>query len=79
MYFQAVDKYVNVVTPEGEVIRLSLKDAEQFCQIHRSTIVNMACVASANRDELGKVMLTLRNRPEKLKVSVLYAHLFRQM
>jgi DNA-binding LytR/AlgR family response regulator len=86
VYFQAVDKYVNVVTPEGEaLIRLSLKellpqlDAEQFCQIHRSTIVNMACVATANRDELGKVMLTLRNRPEKLKVSVLYAHLFRQM
>jgi DNA-binding LytR/AlgR family response regulator len=36
-----MDKYVNVVTPEGEaLIRLSVKellpqlDAEQFCQIH---------------------------------------------
>jgi DNA-binding LytR/AlgR family response regulator len=86
VYFQAVDKYVNVVTQDGEaLIRLSLKellpqlDDELFCQIHRGTIVNMACVASAMRDDVGKVMLTLRNRPEKLKVSVLYAHLFRQM
>lgn len=85
-YFQAVDKYVSVVTQEGEaLIRLSLKellpqlDGERFCQVHRSTIVNMACVASATRDDLGKVMLTLRNRPEKLRVSLLYAHLFRPM
>lgn len=85
-YFQAVDKYVNVVTADGEaLIRLSLKellpqlDQDRFCQIHRSTIVNMACVASATRDELGKVMLSLRNRPEKLRVSLLYTHLFRPM
>jgi DNA-binding LytR/AlgR family response regulator len=85
-YFQAVDKYVSVVTQDGEaLIRLSLKellpqlDGERFCQIHRSTIVNMACVASATRDDLGKVMLTLRNRPEKLRVSLLYTHLFRPM
>jgi DNA-binding LytR/AlgR family response regulator len=85
-YFQAIDKYVNVVTAEGEaLIRLSLKellpqlDPEQFCQVHRGTIVNMSCVASATRDELGKMTLNLRNRPEKLRVSMLYAQLFRQM
>jgi DNA-binding LytR/AlgR family response regulator len=84
--FQAVDKYVNVVTQEGEaLIRLSLKDVigqldgKQFCQISRGTVVNMACVASATRDEFGKVRLTLRNRPEQPRVSPLYAHLFRQM
>ncbi|MGZ5199028.1 MAG: LytR/AlgR family response regulator transcription factor [Ramlibacter sp.] len=86
VYFQAVDKYVNVVTADGEaLIRVSLKDLlpqvdpERFCQVHRGTIVNMACIASATRDELGKMTLTLRNRPEKLKVSLLYAHLFRPM
>jgi DNA-binding LytR/AlgR family response regulator len=86
VYFQAVDKYVSVVTQEGEaLIRLSLKellpqlDEDKFSQVHRSTIVNMACVASAARDELGKVTLNLRNRPEKLRVSLLYAHLFRPM
>lgn len=85
-YFQAVDKYVNVVTADGEaLIRVALKDLmpqldpERFCQIHRSTIVNMACVASATRDELGKMTLTLRNRADKLKVSLLYAHLFKPM
>jgi DNA-binding LytR/AlgR family response regulator len=86
VYFQAVDKYVNVVTHDGEaLIRLSLKDllpqldGEQFWQIHRSTIVNMACVVSSTRDAMGKMTLTLRERPEKLRVSLLYAHLFRPM
>jgi DNA-binding LytR/AlgR family response regulator len=85
-FFQSVDKYVNVVTQEGEaLIRLSLKelipqlDESQFYQIHRGTIVNMACVAGATRDEFGKLTLKLRNRPEKLRVSALYTHLFRQM
>jgi DNA-binding LytR/AlgR family response regulator len=86
VYFEAMDKYVNVVTAEGEsLIRVTLKellpqlDERQFWQIHRGTIVNASCVASAARDEVGKVTLTLRNRTEKLRVSPLYAHLFRQM
>jgi DNA-binding LytR/AlgR family response regulator len=85
-YFQAVDRYVNVVTEEGSsLIRQSLKDLlpqlnpDQFCQIHRSTIVNMDCVASAIRDEFGRLMLTLHTRPEQLRVSMMYAHLFRAM
>ena len=86
VFFEAMDKYVNVVTRDGEaLIRVSLKellpqlDDKQFWQVHRGTIVNAACVASAVRDEVGKVVLTLRSRPEKLRVSPLYAHLFRQM
>jgi DNA-binding LytR/AlgR family response regulator len=86
VFFEALDKYVNVVTQDGEaLIRVSLKelvpqlDGRQFWQIHRGTIVNAGCVASAARDEAGKVSLTLRTRPEKLRVSPLYAHLFRQM
>ncbi|MGZ8293885.1 MAG: LytR/AlgR family response regulator transcription factor [Telluria sp.] len=86
VYFEALDKYVNVVTVEGEaLIRVSLKellpqlDACQFWQVHRGTIVNIRCVAGAARDDAGKMTLSLRNRPEKLRVSPLYAHLFRQM
>jgi DNA-binding LytR/AlgR family response regulator len=86
VYFQALDKYVNVVTQDGEaLIRMKLKellpqlDPDKFCQIHRGTIVNMACVASSTRDEAGKVTLALHNRPEKLRVSLVYAHLFRAM
>ena len=62
VYFQAVDKYVNVVTAESEaLIRVPLKDLlpqldpAQFRQVSRSMVVNMACVTSAGRDDLGEV------------------------
>ena len=86
VFFEATDKYVNVVTRDGEaLIRVSLKellaqlDARVFWQIHRGTIVNVNAVASSMRDDMGKVSLNLRERAEKLRVSPLYAHLFRQM
>ncbi len=86
VYFEALDKYVNVVTTDGEaLIRTSLKellpqlDDKVFWQVHRGTIVNAACVLSALKDEAGKLTLNVRHRPEKLRVSPLYAHLFRQM
>lgn len=85
-YFEAVDKYVNVVAREGEyLIRTSLRelvpqlDPKQFWQIHRGTIVNVGQVASTVRDEYGKLSIILRDRTEKVRVSPLYAHLFRQM
>lgn len=86
VYFQALDKYVNVATAEGDaLIRLPLKelmaqlDPAQFCQVSRGSIVNMRCVASASRDEMGKLSLALHGRADRLKVSPLFAHLFRQM
>lgn len=86
VYFEALDKYVNVVTADSEaLIRMSLKDLlpqldpAQFWQVHRGTIVQAGAIASAVRDEGGKLSLMLKNRPEKLRVSPLYAHLFRQM
>ena len=86
VYFEALDKYINVVCRDGEaLIRTSLKellpqlDPQQFWQIHRGTIVNAGAIASAVRDEAGKLSLTLRQHPAHLRVSPLYAHLFRQM
>ncbi|MGH8853396.1 MAG: LytR/AlgR family response regulator transcription factor [Telluria sp.] len=86
VFFQATDKYVSVATADSDaLIRVPLKellpqlDPDQFRQINRSTVVNMSCVAGAGRDTMGKVMLTLRKRPEKPRVSPVYAHLFRQM
>ena len=86
VFFEALDKYVNVVTAESEaLIRVSLKellpqlDERQFWQVHRGTIVNAGCVHAAVRDELGRITLKLRSRPETPRVSPLYAHLFRQM
>jgi len=86
VYFQAADKYVCVTTADSEVlIRLALRellpqlDPKRFQQINRSTVVNLGCVASAVRDAAGKLQLNLRSRPEKPRVSPVYAHLFRQM
>ena len=86
LYFEALDKYVNVVTADGEaLIRTSLKellpqlDPEQFWQVHRGTIVNAARIDSAVRDDAGKLSLNLRGHAGVLRVSPLYAHLFRQM
>ena len=86
IYFEAADKYVRVVTAEREhLIRLSLKellpqlDPQQFWQIHRGTIVRADAIASALREESGKVILSLRGHADKLTASRLYAHLFRGM
>ena len=86
VYFEALDKYINVVCRDSEaLIRTSLKellpqlDPQQFWQIHRGTIVNASAIASAVRDDAGKLSLTLRQHPAQLRVSPLYAHLFRQM
>jgi len=86
VYFQAADKYVCVATADSEVlIRVPLRellpqlDPKRFKQVNRSTVVNLACVTSAVRDSIGKLQLNLRHRPEKPRVSPVYAHLFRQM
>jgi DNA-binding LytR/AlgR family response regulator len=85
-YFEATDKYVNVVTGDSEsLIRTSLKellpqlDGNQFWQIHRGIVVNIDCIRAAVRDDSGKLSVTLRNRPERLAVSRVFAHLFKQM
>lgn len=86
VYFEATDKYVNVVTTDSQsLIRTSLKellpqlDGDRFWQIHRGTVVNVACIQAAARDDAGKLSVKLRNRPESLAVSRVFAHLFKQM
>jgi DNA-binding LytR/AlgR family response regulator len=86
LYFEAADKYVRVVTAEREhLIRMSLRellpqlDAQRFWQVHRGLVVRADAIATALRDDSGKVFLTLRGRPERLTASRLYAHLFKAM
>ena len=86
VYFQADNKYTRVVTAEGEaLIRKPLKelaeelDPNQFWQIHRSTMVNVAAVAGVTRDFRGRMMVKLKGRGETLHVSDSYTHLFKQM
>lgn len=85
-YFQATDKYVNVVTSDGEaLLRTSLKeltdqlDPDRFWQIHRGTVVNVAQVRAAVRDRLGRLSVQLKSRTELLPVSRQYAERFKQM
>jgi DNA-binding LytR/AlgR family response regulator len=86
LYFEAADKYVRVVTAEREhLIRMSLRDLlqrldmQRFWQIHRGTIVRADAIASASRDEAGKLTLRLRDHQALLGVSRLYAERFKGM
>ena len=86
LYFEAADKYLRVITAQREyLIRTSLRellpqlDAQRFWQVHRGTVVRAEAIATAVRDESGKVHLTLRGHPDKLTASRLYAHLFKAM
>ena len=86
VYFEAADKYVRVMTAEREhLIRMSLRellprlDPQRFWQVHRGTVVRADAIATAVRDESGKVQLSLRGHADKLVASRLYAHLFKAM
>ncbi|MGD1325254.1 LytR/AlgR family response regulator transcription factor [Pandoraea pnomenusa] len=85
-FFEAADKYVVVATTDGDLlIRTSLRellpqlDPSRFWQVHRSTVVNVAEVVSAQHTPLGRLTLKLRRRKDRVAVSRQYAHLFRQM
>ncbi|VVE27404.1 Transcriptional regulatory protein YehT [Pandoraea morbifera] len=85
-FFEAADKYVVVATADGDLlIRTSLRellpqlDPSRFWQVHRSTVVNVAEVVSAQHTPLGRLTLKLRRRKDRVAVSRQYAHLFRQM
>lgn len=83
VYFQAQHKYTRVAlrTQEG-LLRMNLSavaqhmDASRFWRVHRSYIVNIAHVASSNRDDMGRIVLRFADRSERLIVSKPYEHLF---
>ncbi len=84
LYFSADNKYTTVVTAQEEhLIRLSISELEvqldqnQFWRIHRGIIVNVHAIEDASRDIRGRYTLTLRGRPEKLRSSRRYGHLFK--
>jgi DNA-binding LytR/AlgR family response regulator len=86
LYFEAADKYIKVVTAIREyLIRMPLRqllqqlDPEEFWQVHRATVVRAEAIATATRDDTGKVELTLKGHPARLAVSRLYGHLFKAM
>jgi DNA-binding LytR/AlgR family response regulator len=85
-FFKAEDKYTVVKTRDSEyLIKISIRqlteelDPDRFWRIHRSTIVNLKCVAGVHRSFGGRLLIKLKDFSETLPVSKTYAHLFKQM
>ena len=85
-FFQSDRKYTAAVTRDREhLVRTPIGelaarlDPGRFWRIHRGGIVNVAAIEAARRDLRGRYRLTLKERPEVLRVSAAYGHLFRRM
>ena len=86
MFFHADDKYTCVRTAKAEyLIRTPISelaaqlDGQQFWQIHRSTIVNLAHLAGTRRDEASRLYVRIAGWNSELPVSRAYVHLFKPM
>ena len=86
LFFQAQDKYTRVATAESEGhIRTPLKelvtalDSETFWQVHRSVIVRVGAIRTVEKEEDGKLRLTVRGHAEVLPVSSASQYRFRGM
>ncbi len=86
LFFRAETKHTQVVTTAGVWwIRLSLKelaaqlDPQQFWQVHRNAIVNLAHVDWVERSPLGRMRIHLKQHADILSVSQSYQARFRQM
>jgi DNA-binding LytR/AlgR family response regulator len=86
LFFQSDEKYTRVVTASDEAhVRKPLReiadglDAEDFWQVHRGIIVRASAISRAQRDELGRITLHLKQLKETLSVSQAWAWRFKPM
>ncbi len=86
LFFQSDEKYTRVVTAGDEAhVRKPLReiadglDPDAFWQVHRGAIVRASAIARAQRDELGRITLHLRQHRETLAVSQAWAWRFKPM
>ena len=84
LYFESDTKYTRVVTRDGDaLIRTSVRelltqlDGDQFWQVHRSTIVNLAAIQSVYREALGRMSIALKGQSERLTVSQTFQSRFK--
>ncbi|MFG6428717.1 LytR/AlgR family response regulator transcription factor [Roseateles sp. LYH14W] len=84
-HFRSDNKYTCAVTPEGEfLLRLPLRellaqlDPEQFWQIHRAVVINLAQVARVERSLTGMDVL-LKDGCTRLPVSQSFQPRFKPM
>ncbi|WP_310388893.1 LytTR family DNA-binding domain-containing protein [Roseateles sp.] len=86
LFFHADDKYTVVRTAQGEhLIRTTITDLaaqldpEQFWQVHRSTLINLAHLVGTRRDEMSRLFVRIKGHAQELPVSRAYVHLFKAM
>ena len=85
-FFQADDKYTVVASIHGEyLIRIPITDLvaqldpQQFWQVHRSTLINLAWLEGTRRDDASRLFLRMRDHARELPVSRAFVHLFKAM
>jgi DNA-binding LytR/AlgR family response regulator len=85
-YFQADDKYTVVASIHGEyLIRTPISelaarlDPQQFWQVHRATLINLAWLEGTRRDDASRLFLRMRGHDGELPVSRAFVHLFKVM
>ncbi|MDI4631540.1 response regulator transcription factor [Pelomonas sp. V22] len=85
-FFHADDKYTCVQTADAEyLIRMPIAelvaqlDPDEFWQIHRSTVINLAHLAGTRRDETSRLFVRIKGLERELPVSRAYVHLFKAM
>jgi len=86
LYFRSSDKYTEAVTAsERHLVRTPLKELleqlnpQQFAQIHRSIVVNMAAIERIERDVLGRSQIYLRQHADVLPLSRSFVDRFKTM
>ncbi|SEO29745.1 two component transcriptional regulator, LytTR family [Duganella sp. CF517] len=85
-FFFADDKYTVVASVDGEfLIRTPITelaaqlDPEQFWQVHRSTLINLAWLEGTRRDQASRLFVRMRGHAGELPVSRAFVHLFKAM
>lgn len=86
MFFQADDKYTVVRTASGEhLIRTPITelasqlDPDQFWQVHRATLINLAFLEGTRRDEASRLFVRIKGHAQELPVSRAFVHMFKAM
>jgi DNA-binding LytR/AlgR family response regulator len=85
--FESDEKYTVVRTGGGAehlirtpIVELAAQlDAQQFWQIHRSTLINLEHLVGTRRDEASRLFVRMKGLERELPVSRAYVHLFKAM
>ena len=85
LLFQSRDKYTAVITADKErYIRTPMKDLlnvldpDEFWQVHRSSVIQVAAIEPVMRDDVGRMQVKMRDGKELVPVSAAFSGRFKQ-